>query len=384
MNNFEFYCPTKIVFGKGSIAKLKNLIDKNKKVLMIYGGGSIKKNGVYEQVKNALKDYNLIEFSGIEPNPTYETCMKAVELARKENVDFLLAVGGGSVLDGTKFIAAAVKYKGQEPYELVSKGLDFEEALPVGAVMTLPATGSEMNCAAVISRISTKEKFAMRHPNVYPEFSIIDPETTFSLPIKQVRNGIIDTFVHVMELYATYDVNTPLQDSWALGLVKTLIQETPKVIKNNKDYDAKANICWCATCGLNYWLSLGAVQDWSTHRIGHELTALYGLAHGQSLAIVLPRLWEARKKDKANKLAKLAREAFNCKEIDDLKAADCAIKKTEKFFKSIGMPTKFSDYKINPLEAAQKVKERFEQRGTLLGEDEKVTPQMVYDILKNC
>lgn len=384
MQDFEFYCPTKMVFGKGSIAKLNELIDKNKKVLMIYGGGSIKRNGVYDQVKEALKNHVMFEFSGIEPNPLYETCMKAVEMVKNNNIDFLLAVGGGSTLDATKFIAAAAKYEGEDPYELASKELPFEEALPIGAVMTLPATGSEMNCAAVISRKSTNEKFALRNSNVYPQFSIIDPQTTYSLPPEQVRNGIVDTFVHVMELYATYDVNTPLQDSWAIGLIKTLIQESPKVFKNNTDYDAKANICWCATCGLNYWLSVGAVQDWSTHRIGHELTAFYGLDHGQSLAIVLPRLWQERKKEKAQKLAKLAREAFGCQEQDDLKANECAIKKTEEFFNSLGMKTKLSDYGINPLEAAEKIKERFEKRGTLLGEDSKVTPQMVYNILKNC
>ena len=384
MNNFEFYCPTKVIFGKGTIAKLSELIGENQKVLMIYGGGSIKKNGVYDQVKSALKDFNVFEFEGIEPNPTYETCMKAVEIVKRENIDFLLAVGGGSVLDGTKFIAVASKYKGAEPYDLVSHDLPFYDALPLGSVMTLPATGSEMNCASVISRTSTQEKFAMRNLSVYPQFSIIDPETTFSLPIQQVRNGIVDTFAHVMELYATYDINTPLQDSWALGLIRTLIQEAPKVMQNNTDYDAKANICWCATCGLNYWLAVGCIQDWSTHRIGHELTAFYGLAHGQSLAIVLPRLWQERKQEKSQKLAKLAREVFGCTEPDDLKASDCAIRKTEEFFNSLGMPTKLSDYNIDPLEAAQRVKERFEKRETLLGEDLKITPDMVYDILKKC
>lgn len=384
MNNFEFYCPTKMVFGKGSIAKLSELIDKDKKVLMIYGGGSIKKNGVYDQVKAALKNHNVVEFSGIEPNPTYETCMKAVEVVKNENIDFLLAVGGGSTLDGTKFIAAASKYNGDEPYDIVKKELPIEDALPLGSVMTLPATGSEMNCAAVISRTATQEKFALRNPNVYPQFSIVDPETTYSLPIQQVRNGIVDTFVHVMELYATYDVNTPLQDSWALGLIKTLVQEAPKVIANNTDYDAKANICWCATCGLNYWLSVGAVQDWSTHRIGHELTAFYGVDHGQSLAIVMPRLWSVRRQEKSVKLAKLAREVYGCIETDDLKASDCAIRKTEEFFNSLGMKTKLSEYNIDAKEAAQKIKERFEKRGTLLGEDLKVTPQMAYDILINC
>lgn len=384
MNNFEFYCPTKAVFGKGSIAKLSELIDKNKKILMLYGGGSIKQNGVYNQVKDALKGYNVIEFSGIEPNPTYETCMQAVEIVRKENVDFLLAVGGGSVLDGTKFISAAANYKGEDAYDIVSKGAVFDKVLPIGAVITLPATGSEMNSGAVISRKSTQEKFALHCKVLYPIFSIIDPETTYSLPVKQTINGIVDTFVHVMEQYATYDVNTPLQDSWALGLIKTLVQEAPKVLANPQDYDARANVFWCATCGLNFWLSCGMVQDWATHRIGHELTAFYGLDHGQSLAIVLPRLWKERIGDKSQKLAKMAREVYNCNETAETKAAQCAIDKTEEFFNAIGMKTKLSDYNIDAQEAAQKIKERFEQRGTLLGEDLKVTPDMVYEILKKC
>jgi len=384
MNNFEFYCPTKAVFGKGSIAKLSELIGKDKKILMTYGGGSIKKNGVYDQVKNALKDHNVIEFEGIEPNPTYETCMKAVEIVRKENIDFLLAVGGGSVLDGTKFISAASNYKGEDAYDIVSKCAPFDKVLPIGAVMTLPATGSEMNSGAVISRKSTQEKCVLHCNVLFPVFSIIDPEVTYRLPLRQTINGIVDTYVHVMEQYATVDVNSPLQDSWALGLIKTLIQEAPKVLTNPNDYEARANIFWCATCGLNYWLSCGLVQDWSTHMIGHEVTAFYGLDHAQSLAIVLPRLWTERKQDKAKKLAKLAREVFGCSETDDLMASDCAIKKTEEFFNSIGMPTKLSHYNIDPLEAAQKVKERFESRGTLLGEGLKVTPQVAYDVLKNC
>jgi len=384
MNNFEFCCPTRVVFGKGSIERLSDLISKDKKVLMIYGGGSIKKNGVYDQVKKALEGYQLFEFSGIEPNPTYETCMMAVEVVKKEKIDFLLAVGGGSVLDGTKFIAAASYYEGADAYDIVSKGAHFNKVLPLASVMTLPATGSEMNFGAVISRVSTNEKIALRNPKLYPVFSIIDPETTYSLPTKQTVNGIVDTFVHVMEQYATYDVNSPLQDSWALGLVKTLTQEAPKVLANPNDYESRANIFWCATCGLNFWFSQGLVQDWSTHMIGHEITALYGLDHGQSLAIILPRLLQNRKVGKAKKLAQLAREVFGCAEQDDLLAADCAIKKIEEFFNSIGMKTKLSDYGIDQIEAATRVKERFEKKGTVLGEKLDVTPEVVYDILKNC
>lgn len=384
MNNFDFCCPTRVVFGKGTIAALPELIAKDKKILMIYGGGSIKQNGVYDQVKAALDGYNVIEFAGIEPNPTYETCMKAVEIAKNENVDFLLAVGGGSVLDGTKFIAAAVYYEGEDPYDMVSKCAPFDKVLPLGAIITLPATGSEMNSGAVISRKSTEEKFALHCKVLYPVFSIIDPEVTFSLPVKQTVNGIVDTYVHVMEQYATYDVNTPLQDSWALGIIKTLIQEAPKVLANPEDYDARANIFWCATCGLNFWLSVGMVQDWATHRIGHEITAFYGLDHGQSLAVVLPRLWQNQKKFKAQKLAKMAREVFGSSEVDDMKAADVAIEKTEEFFNSIGMKTKLSDYNVNAQVAAERIKERFVKRGTLLGEDMRVTPDVVYDVVKNC
>ncbi len=384
MLNFEYYCPTRIVFGKGTIARLPEMIDRSKKVLMISGGGSIKKNGVYDQVKRALSGYDLLEFSGIEPNPKYETCMKAVELIKKENVDFLLAVGGGSVLDGTKFIAAAAKYEGEDPYDILTKGAAVKGALPLGDVITLPATGSEMNSNAVISRLSTNEKLAFADEKVYPRFSVIDPSVTFSLPEKQTVNGIVDTFVHTMELYCTYDVETPLQDSWALGLLKTLIQEAPKVLKSPNDYNARANIFWCATCGLNYWMSLGAVQDWSTHGIGHELTAFYGIDHGQSLAIVLPRLLKNQLAAKSGKLAKLGREVFGVTAEDDTVAALSAIERIETFFNSIGMKTRLSDYNINAVEAAGKIRDRFAGRGVKLGENGAIDAGVAYDIVKEC
>lgn len=390
MNNFEFYGPTKLLFGKGMISELPKLIDKNLKVLMTYGGGSIKKNGVYDQVKKALDGYQLYEFDGIEPNPKYETCMKAVELIKKENIDFILAVGGGSVLDGTKFIAAAAKYEGEaegkgDPYDFIVRkgGVDVVDALPLADVITLPATGSEMNNGAVISRLSTNEKLPFHSDKVFPVFSIIDPETTYSLPVKQTINGIVDTFVHTMEQYCTCDVDTPLQDRWALGLLKTLIEESKKVLQNPNDYDARANVFWCATCGLNHWLALGSVEDWATHMIGHELTAFYGIDHGQSLAIVMPRLLENQFENKKNKLAKMGREVFNIN-ADEETEAKTAIKKIEEFFNSIGMKTKLNDYGINAQEAAQKVKERFNERGCKFGERENITGDTAYDILINC
>lgn len=383
MNNFEFFCPTKVIFGKDTIFELSKHIDKSKKILMTYGGGSIKNNGVYEQVKKALEGYNVIEFGGIEPNPKYETLMKAVDIVKSENVDFLLSVGGGSTLDGTKFIAAASKYYGEKDaydYFMVEQN-EVLDAVPLADVITLPATGSEMNNGGVISRLSTNEKLAFHSDKVYPQFSIIDPQVTYSLPAKQTVNGIVDTFVHVMEQYCTYDVNSPLQDSWALGLLRTLIQEAPKVLANPDDYDARANIFWCATTGLNYWISVGVPQDWATHMIGHELTAFYGLDHGQSLAIIEPRLLKNQKVSKAKKLAKLAREVFCINEVVDLKAADIAICEIENFYNSIGMKTRLSDYEIDAKEAAEKIRDRFKQRGAMLGEKMNIDADTVYEIV---
>ena len=391
MLNFEFQCPTKVIFGKDTIKELSRLIPENAKVLMTYGGGSIKKNGVYDQVKNALKNHTVIEFSGIEPNPKFETCMKAVEIAKNENIDFILAVGGGSVLDGSKFISAAIKYNG-DAWDILTKSTPvvppfenpmIKDAISLGAVITLPATGSEMNAGAVISKIEGDEKLAFGSNKVYPCFSIIDPETTYSLPVRQTINGIIDTFVHVMEQYATIDVNTPMQDYWQLGIIKTLIEEAPKVLANPNDYDARANNFWCATCGLNYWATLGTVGDWATHMIGHEITAFYGLDHAQTLAIIMPRVLEYQKETKATKLSKMAYEVFGYKG-EEKDAADFAIKETEKFFNSIGQKTKLIDYGVDKKEAAAKVSERFKERGVILGENQKLTPEAVYEILNRC
>lgn len=381
MNNFTYCNPVKMVFGKGAISELASLLPADTGILLLYGGGSIKSNGVYDQVVAALKGFKWAEFGGIEPNPSHETCMKAVEKIKAEGLGFILAVGGGSVLDAAKYIAAACKYtQSPDPWDILAKHAEITAALPLGSVLTLPATGSEMNYNSVISRKSTQEKLFFGHPLVYPKFSILDPQTTFSLPLRQTVNGIVDTFVHVAEQYATYPVNSPLQDRQAEAVILTLLEESPKVLKNPNDYDARANLMWAATNGLNGLMACGIPQDWATHMIGHELTAFYGIDHGQSLAVVLPALWRHQKASKQAKLAQLARRAYGtAASLSDLQAADEAIKQTEKFFHSLGMKTRLSDYGIDAADAAKKISER--KKNDTLGENGDITAKDMAAIL---
>lgn len=380
MNNFIYHNPVKIVFGKGTINELSELIPKDSRILMTYGRGSIKKNGVYEQVKNALKGFDLIEFGGIEPNPRYETLMKAVDICKKSNIDFLLSVGGGSVLDGTKFISAATFYEDGDPWDILSKSAEPKKALPLGSVLTLPATGSEMNMYAVISRDSTKEKLAFGHPLVYPKFSILDPETTFSLSEWQTANGIVDAYVHVMEQYMTYPVNAKLQDRMAEAVIMTLIEEGSKALKNPNDYDVRANLMWSATVALNGLIRCGVPEDWTTHSIGHELTAFYGLDHARTLAIVLFGVWKHQKKAKEEKLKQYAKRIWNVEGND---AADKAIELTEQFFRSLGMKTKLKENGIGT-ERFEEIANRFEKRNQRLGEHHNIGKKEVIEILELC
>jgi NADP-dependent alcohol dehydrogenase len=381
MQNFIFCNPVKIVFGKNTIVQLDNLIEPGAKVLLTYGGGSIKKNGVYRQVKTALKKRKVVEFGGIEPNPTYETCNKAIALGRKEKINFILAVGGGSVLDGSKFIAAGIPYKGDSWEIIKSYGQSVKTAVPLGTVLTLPATGSEMNTFAVISKLSTKEKLAFGSPHSYPKFSILDPQTTYSLDKKQLRNGIVDTFVHVAEQYATVDLNTPLQDRYAEAIFKTLVDIAPVVMSRKKDYDTRATFMWTATQALCGLLSCGVKGDWSTHGIGHELTAFFGLAHAETLAIVLPAVWKYEISSKSAKLAKLAQNVYGVKNGSTKQKAAAAIKHTIEFFHSIGMPTSFKNYGITQKDT-EKVVARFAQRDSALGENMDIDAKAVRKILK--
>ncbi len=379
MQNFRYFNPVKILFGKGQIANLAREVPAEARVLITYGRGSVKQNGVFAQVEAALTGRDLREFGGIEPNPKYETLMRAVEVVRSERIGFLLAVGGGSVVDGTKFIAAAAPFEG-DPWTIVTGPARVKSAVPLGCVLTLPATGSEMNAFAVISRTGTREKFAFDSPLVYPRFSVLDPETTFSLPPQQVANGVVDAFVHVLEQYLTYPENAPLQDRMAEGILLTLIEEGPKTLADPGDYAARANLMWAATMALNGLIAVGVPQDWSTHMIGHELTALTGLDHAQTLAIVLPNLLHVQRHGKAHKLMQYGERVWGIDSGDPEERMTRAIEKTRTFFHRLGVPTRLSDYGI-ARDSLTEITARFEQRRAALGERQDITALVVSRIL---
>lgn len=347
MNNFQFYNPVRIEFGKGKISEIATLIPNDAKVLMTYGGGSIKKNGVYDQVKTALAGHSVFEFSGIEPNPRYETLMKAVDIIRKEGITYLLPVGGGSVIDGTKFISAAVNYDG-DAWDILAKNgaRNIKDVLPIGTVLTLPATGSEMNGNSVVTKEATQEKLAFNSPLVLPQFSVLDPEVIYSLPKKQVANGIVDAFVHVVEQYLTFPVNSPIQDRFSEGILQTLLEEGPKVYEKQTDYETAANFMWSATMALNGLIGVGVPQDWSTHQIGHELTAFHGVDHARTLAIVLPGVMRIKQANKKEKLIQYGERVLGVTEGSFEERLELIIQKTEAFFNNLDMPTRLGDYGI--------------------------------------
>ncbi|WP_024615717.1 iron-containing alcohol dehydrogenase [Clostridium sp. Ade.TY] len=380
MNNFDFYNPTHIVFGKDRVKDINNLVPKDARVLVLYGGGSVKRFGTLERVKEALDDRAVFEFSGIEPNPKYETLIKAVDIIKKENIDFLLPVGGGSVIDGTKFISLACNYDG-DLTDLLLKGVSgkIKKAIPIGTVLTLPATGSEMNSGGVITY--DKGKFVIGNPLVFPKFSILEPEITFTLPESQVANGVVDTFIHVVEQYVTYPVDARFQDRTAEGILKTLIEIGKDTIDNPKDYDLRANLVLCATMGLNGLIKMGVPEDWSTHMIGHELTALYGIDHGKTLAVVQPASWSVRKNQKREKLVQYAERVFDIKDGDKDTKIEMAINKTREFFESLGVKTKLSDYGLDK-KNIDEVINSLEKHGLLnLGENGDVTLEVSREIL---
>lgn len=373
MNNFVLHTPTRILFGQGQIAHLAAEIPANSKVLITFGGGSVKNNGVMDQVYSALQGFDVQEFGGIEPNPSYETLMQAVEVVKREKITFLLAVGGGSVLDGTKFIAAAAFYP-QDPWHILQTGgTEIEQALPIGSVLTLPATGSESNRSAVITRRATHDKQAFRNNHVFPRFAVLDPVYTYSLPPRQIANGVVDAFVHTIEQYLTYPVDARVQDRFAEGLLLTLIEEGPRALAEPENYDVRANVMWSATMALNGLIGAGVPQDWATHMLGHELTALHGLDHAQTLAIVLPSLMNVKRDTKREKLLQFAERIWGINEGSADRRIDGAIAATRSFFEQMGVPTRFSDYQLDGSSIPALLAKLEEKSLTALGERQDIT-----------
>ena len=382
MLNFDFYNPTKILFGKGRIADLAKVVPSDARVLLLYGGGSVKQNGVLDEVNAGLANRSFHEFSGIEPNPSYETLMQAVELVRRENIDFLLAIGGGSVIDGAKFVAAAAQFEG-DPWSILEKrGTNITGALPFGTVLTLPATGSEMNSGSVVTRKSLKAKMAFSNTHCFPKFSILDPTKTFTLPTRQIGNGVVDAFAHVMEQYMTYPADAPVQDRFAEGILQTLIEEGPKALSDPQNYDVRANIMWCATLALNGLIGAGVPQDWATHMVGHELTALYGLDHAQTLAIIFPSMLKIRKESKRAKLLQYAARVWHLTSGDEDIRIDAAIEKTQRFFEQMGVKTRLTDYGIQSENIETVLSQLDSHRMTMLGERRDVTLEVSRKVLE--
>lgn len=384
MNNFELYNPVNYVFGKGQIEQLKDLVP-NKKILIAYGGGSIFKNGVYDQVKAALPTHDVVEFGGIEPNPRYETLMKAVEIIRKEKIEFILAVGGGSVIDGVKFISAAVNYEG-DAAEILRKRIlfkDVSKVIPFGTVLTLPATGSEMNSGAVVTIEATQEKLTLGGSALFPVFSIVDPTVIISLPKRQLQNGVVDAFTHVMEQYLTYTHDALLQDRISESILQTLIEIGPEVVENPSDYKLASNFVWSATMALNGLIQKGVPSDWATHMIGHELTALYEIDHARTLAIIAPSLYKVMFETKKDKLAQYGQRVWNITGNSTEEIAEKAIEKTVEFFHTMGMKTKISENTENYENTANFIVSRFEERGwKAMGEKQNITPEKVREIVE--
>lgn len=385
MTNFELYNPTHYIFGKGQIAKLAELIPANSKILLAYGGGSIFKNGVYNQVKAALSSVEMVEFGGIEPNPRYETLMKAVEIIRNEKITFILAVGGGSVIDGVKFISGAVNFEG-DAIEILKKRIlfkDVSKVIPFGTVLTLPATGSEMNSGAVVTIEATQEKLTLGGSALFPKFSICDPTVVASLPKRQLENGVVDAFTHVMEQYLTYPHDALLQDRIAESILQTLIEIGPDVVQNPSDYKLASNFMWCATMALNGLIQKGVPSDWATHMIGHELTALYEIDHARTLAIIGPNLYKVMFDSKKEKLAQYGERVWKVEGNSIEEKATQAIEKTVEFLHKMGMETKLSIYTSDYEKASDFIVNRFEERGwKAMGEKQNITLEKVRQIVE--
>lgn len=383
MNNFIYRNPTKILFGKGQIENLPTEIPTSSKILMLYGGGSIMKNGVYDQVKKALSGYEVVEFGGIPANPEYSVLLDALKVIKDENITYLLAVGGGSVIDGTKFLSAAALYEGETPWDLLTNKKPVIEGMPFGTVLTLPATGSEMNSGSVITRAETTEKLGFGGPGLFPIFSILDPEVIKSIPQRQLANGIADAFTHVMEQYMTYPIGAKLQDRFAESIMQTLIEIAPAIMKDPSNYEAASNFMWSCTMALNGLIQQGVPGDWAIHSMGHELTAMYGIDHARTLAILAGNHYRYNFETKKEKLAQYAERVWNVTEGNLEGKAHAGINKTDEFFKSLGIDIKLSDYTKEYSETGSIVAKRFTERGWEgLGEHKSLRPADAQKIIE--
>lgn len=383
MNNFKYRNPTKILFGKGQIENLSTEIPANSKILMLYGGGSIMKNGIYEQVTKALSGYEVVEFGGIPANPEYSVLLDALKVIKEKNITYLLAVGGGSVIDGTKFLSAAALYEGETPWDLLTNNKPVTKGMPFATVLTLPATGSEMNSGSVITRAETKEKLAFGGPGMFPQFSVLDPEVIKSIPQRQLANGIADAFTHVLEQYMTYPIGAKLQDRFAESIIQTLVEVAPAIMKDPSDYEAASNFMWSCTMALNGLIQQGVPGDWAVHSMGHELTAMYGIDHARTLAILAGNHYRYNFETKKEKLAQYAERVWNVTDGTLEEKAHAGINKTDEFFKSLGIDIKLSDYTEDYEETGSIVAKRFTERGwDGLGEHKSLTPTDAQKIIE--
>jgi NADP-dependent alcohol dehydrogenase len=381
MLDFTFQNPTKVIFGKDKIRHVADEIPRGTRVMITCGEASAEKYGVLDEVREACTGHQITEFEGISPNPEYEMLLTGVELARRKKIDYLLAVGGGSVIDGTKFIAAAVQ-SDEEPSSLLENaGAGILRALPVGCVVTLPASGSEANNRAVISRRAYLQKTMIANDRLFPRFAILDPSKTFTLPPSQVGNGVVDTFVHVLEQYLTYPVNGKVQDRLAEGLLLLLIEEGPRALAEPDNYDVRANLMWAATLGLNGLIGAGVPQDWAAHRFGYGLTMLYGLDHAQTLAVLVPAMLYVRAATKREKLLQYAENVWRLGYKSETMQIGTAIEKTRQFFESMRVPTRLGDYNLPGIDIEQILKLSRQHGMINLGERNEVTLEMLRKIL---
>jgi len=384
MKNFEYYNPVRILFGKGTIAKIPEHLPEKIPILLVYGGGSIRKNGVYDQVMEVLKEYEYYEFPGVQPNPVYEQLLPALDIIREKKIGFILAVGGGSVIDASKFLAAAACYTGKDPWDILLKGAQVTSAIPLGTVLTLPATGTEMNANAVITRKSLGQKLSFASNEVIPRFSVLDPLVTYSLPKNQLANGVIDAFIHVLEQYLTYPAKAEVQDRFAESLLLILRDTGSRIYADQQpDYNDRANLMWAAANALNSFLSKGVTTDWATHTLGHELTVLYGLDHAVTLAIILPGVMDVAGERRKEKMLQYAERIWGITSSDHMAAIREATRITDQFFRCLGVNTRLSEHGIGTEVIAKVVSQLRNRNVTYLGQGKDLTIEDVPAIFKS-